>query len=115
MAMSEFEIKRCEKLVGQYIESRRPPMDIRNELDLTFRIEKQSVLLIEIRPGWQNSDTKIETPIAKATYVMSKKIWKVYWMRADMKWHGYEPNAEVRSIEAFLKVVEDDEFGCFWG
>jgi len=53
--------------------------------------------------------------IAKATYVKNKKIWKLYWQRADMKWYGYEPEAEVKSVEEFLEVVEADKHACFYG
>lgn len=57
----------------------------------------------------------MESPVAKATYVKAQKIWKVYWQRADLKWHRYDPDPEVKKIEEFLVVVEKDEFGCFYG
>jgi hypothetical protein len=115
MTLSEFEIKRCEKLVGQYVENRRPPAHIRNELDLDFRIKEQSVEIFEIRPAWREPSIKIESPVAKATYVKTQQIWKVYWQRADLKWHRYDPDPEVKTIEQFLEVVERDEYGCFYG
>lgn len=115
MALSEFEIKRIEKIVGAYIEKHRPPVHIRNEVDLSFRVEGQNVKIFEIRPRWQNPDEKFESEIAKTTYVKSKKIWKIYWMRADLKWHRYDPAPEVKSIEEFIRVVEQDEYGCFFG
>lgn len=115
MALSEFEIKRLEKIVGQYIEKKRPPADIRDEVDLAFKIEGQSVIIFEIRPAWNNPKEKMELPVAKATYVKSQNVWKIYWHRADMKWHGYDPEPEVDTIEDFLKVVEEDKYACFFG
>ena len=115
MVLSEFEIKRIQKVVGEYIEKHRPPAHIRNELDLSFRIEGQSVLILEIRPSWQNPKEKLESEVAKATFVKIKKTWKIYWMRADLKWHRYDPDPEVKSIEDFVEVVERDEYGCFFG
>ena len=115
MAFSEFEIKRCEKLVGQYVESRRPPVHIRNDLDLAFRIKGQSVEIFEIRPAWRKPGVKMESSVAKATFVKTQKIWKIYWMRSDLKWHGYQPDPEVKSLEQFLEIVERDEYGCFYG
>jgi hypothetical protein len=115
MTLSEFETKRCEKLVGQYVENHRPPAHIRNELDLDFCIKEQSVEIFEIRPAWREPGVKIETPVAKATYVKTQQIWKVYWQRADLKWHRYDPDPEVKTIEEFLDVVERDEYGCFYG
>jgi len=115
MPFSEFEIKKIKKVVGQYIEKRRPPAEIRNEVDLSFRISGQSVEIFEIRPLWNNPKEKIEEPVAKATYVKTQKLWKVYWQRADLKWHRYEPDPEVRTIEEFIDLVEKDDYACFFG
>lgn len=115
MAFSDFERKRCEKVVSEFIERNRPPAHIRNEVDLGFRVKGQSVEVFEIRPFWQDPEHKIEEPVAKATYVRTQNVWKVYWQRADLKWHRYDPDPEVRSIEEFLEVVEKDEYACFLG
>lgn len=115
MAISEFEIKRVEKLVGQYTEKRRPDPSIRSQLDLAYRIIDQSFEIYEIRPQWDNPENKLELPVAKATYVKSKKLWKLYWMRADHKWHKYTPYPESSSLEKILKEIEADPHACFWG
>ena len=115
MSFSEFEQKKIEKAVGGYIEEKRPPANIRDEVDLNYRIKGQSVEIFEIRPSWNNPEKIIEEPIAKATYVKKHKIWKIYWQRADLKWHGYEPNPETKNIEQFVAIVEEDEYSCFWG
>jgi len=64
---------------------------------------------------WNNPKEKIEEPVAKVTYLKSQNLWKVYWQRADLKWHRYDPDPEVDSIADFIKIVECDEFGCFFG
>lgn len=115
LALSEFETKRYEKLVAQFIERRRPPLHIRAEIDLGFRIDGQSVAIFEVRRHWRDESDMLERPIAKATYNKTKRNWKVFWRRADLKWHSYKPNAEVSSIEGFLEVVQKDEHGCFFG
>jgi hypothetical protein len=115
VTFSEFNTKRCEKLVAQFIERRRPPPHIRAEVDLSFRISGQSVKIFEIRPIWNDKSKLLEHSVAKATYNRSKRNWKVFWQRADLKWHSYMPNSEVASIEDFLAVVQKDEHGCFFG
>ena len=115
MAFSEFEIKRCEKAVNVFLDKRRPPPHIRAELDLNFRIKGQNVEIFEVRPQWREPEKIMEHPVAKATYVKTQGIWKVYWMRADLKWHGYEPHPEAKTIEEFLEVVDKDENACFFG
>lgn len=53
--------------------------------------------------------------VTKATYNKSKLNWKMLWKRSDLKWHRYQPNPEVGSIEEFLDIVQNDEYGCFFG
>lgn len=115
MSISEFEIKRIEKIVGKFVERKRPAAHIRNELDIAFRISDQSFEIYEIRPLWNDPSRKIEGPIAKATYVKSKKIWKLFWQRADLKWHSYQPHPVSNSLEKIIEVIEQDSHGCFWG
>jgi hypothetical protein len=115
MAISEFEIKRCEKLVGEYVKQHRPPAHIRDQVDLGFRVKEQSVEIFEIRPLWNNPDENIEEMQAKTTYVKKSGKWKVYWQRADLSWHSYQPSPEVDTLEEFLAMVDKDEHHCFRG
>ena len=102
MAFSEFEIKKLEKTVGSFIGKQRPPAHIQKELDLAFRIENQSVIIFEIRPTWKQPKEFIESDVAKATFVKTQNLWKVYWQRADLKWHTYEPVESVKNIDDTL-------------
>jgi hypothetical protein len=115
MALSEFETKKIEKEVAAFVEKRRPPPHIRPELDLGFRVKNQSVEIFEIRPLWDNPEERIEEPVAKATYVKTQRVWKVYWQRADLKWHRYDPDPEVDTLSEFLGLVDRDEYACFFG
>ena len=115
MAISEFETKRCEKYVGEYIAKHRPPVHIRNEVDLSFRIEDQSIVIFEIRSLFNKVDEKIESMVAKTTYIKKTKTWKIFWHKSDMKWHAYQPQPEVKTLEEFITILEEDEHACFYG
>jgi hypothetical protein len=115
MSFSEFEIKRVEKIVGQFVEKIRPNPEIRDKLDISFTIYDQSFEIIEVRPQWNDPSKKIEGSIAKGIYVKSTKTWKLYWKRVDMKWHSYKPFPETKSLEELLENIAQDEHGCFWG
>jgi hypothetical protein len=115
MARSEFELKKVKKAMSRFMEKRRPPPHIRPELNLGYRLSGQSIEIFEIRPMWNNPKEKMEHPVAKATYVKTRAVWKVYWMRADLKWHSYSPVPTVSNIEKFLKLVENDKHACFFG
>ena len=115
MAISEFEIKRCEREVEKYLDERRPPAHVRNQLDFGYRIENQSVELFEIRPQWNKPEVKLEIPFAKATFVKKEKLWKIYWQRQDLKWHRYTPAPSIQYFEEFLSIVSEDKKACFFG
>ena len=116
MALREFETKRLEKIVGAFIEARRPAPHIRSQLDRAFRITGQSIEIYEVRPRWRGAPGEImEQAIAKATYVRTQNLWRVFWMRSDLKWHAYLPAPRVASIEKFLALVAEDKHACFFG
>jgi Protein of unknown function (DUF3024) len=115
MAPSEFEAKRVEKAVQAFLDEHRPPPHIRPKLDFGYRITGQSVELFEIRPRWNKPTEKKEHSFAKATYVKTTGTWKIYWQRADLKWHSYEPTPQVGSVEKFLALVGEDKYACFFG
>jgi hypothetical protein len=115
MAFNDLDRMRIEKTMAEFLSRRRPPPHIRPELDIGYRLIDQSVEIFEIRPQWDDRSIIHEYPFAKATYVRTRNLWKVFWKRADLKWHGYEPALTVKSINDFLAVVDADPYGCFFG
>ncbi len=115
MAFSEFETKEYERIVHGFVEKRRPPSRIRDEVDLSYRIKNQSVEIFEIRPAWNNPYETLEIRVAKATFVRTQGVWRVFWQRADLKWHRYDPKPEVERLEDFVALVDRDRYGCFFG
>jgi hypothetical protein len=116
MALGEIERARIAKVVGAFVEAHRPPPHIRPELDLCFRLSGQSVEIFEIRPRWRGAPGEtMEHAVAKATYIKTRALWKVFWQRADLKWHAYQPVPQVGSIEKFLDLVAEDRHACFFG
>src|SRR3970282_1846319 len=106
MARNDIERKRVENAVEAFVQKRRPAPHVRPKLDYGFRVSGQSVELFEVRPRMGRADEKRESSFAKATFVRTKGVWRVYWMRSDLKWHSYEPAPEVSAIDEFLAVVQ---------
>jgi len=98
-----------------FLKKRRPPEEIRDQLDLAYRTDGLSVYVVELRPSYSPPHKIEEQPVAKTTFVKSKGVWKVYWMRGDLKWHAYPEMPEVKSIGEFFELVDADEFHCFFG
>lgn len=104
---------RIIEVMEPFIARRRPPEHVRKELDLGYRIEEKSVIMFEIRPQFNKPDVIHHYDFAKATYVKKDDIWKVYWMRASGKWELYEPKPMVGKLKVWVKLVDEDKYGCF--
>ena len=115
MALELLNTVEVIEMMENYIERIRPPQHIREELDIGYKIENQSIILFEIRPSFFKREVIIESPYAKATYVKSKAKWKVYWMRGNLKWTLYDVKKEVNSLVKFLDLVDEDKYHCFKG
>jgi hypothetical protein len=115
MAFNDIDTKKYENILSRYIERIRPNPSIRNQDDISFKIYRQSVEIFEIRPDFLDPSKIIDIPVAKSTYIRSQNIWKIYWRRADLNWHLYEPQPQVNSLDHFIDIVERDQYACFWG
>jgi len=106
-----------EAMLEVFIEENRPALEIRDKLDLGYRYDKWTFEICEIRPPWNDmtSGKKIWNPVAKAKYVKSRKIWKLYWMRASGKWELFPLSKEEPKLANILATIQDNPNGCFYG
>jgi hypothetical protein len=98
-----------------YIDKIRPKEELRDRVDVSYKIENQSIIIFEIRPHYSQPGVKIESFVAKATFVKAKDYFKIFWLRSDLKWHSYSPHPTAENIQDFIRIVEEDKHGCFWG
>lgn len=115
MSFTKKELEQWEPLIKQFISEQRPPEDIRDQVDLDYGIENQSIIIFEIRPRPDVTEEKMKLNVAKTTWVRRQQIWKLYWQRASLKWHKYEPLPRVDTLEKFIEEVDEDPYSCFWG
>ncbi len=98
-----------------YIDKIRPSVEIRHKIDIGYELKDQSVILHEIRPKWNDPKIVLTHDYAKATFVLKNNLWKVFWMRSNLKWNSYKPKPTVRQLKDFLKLVDEDKHHCFKG
>lgn len=115
MSLDIFLTLESIEVLENFIDKIRPKEELRDKLDVSYRIENQSIILYEIRPHYSQPGVKIESFVAKATYVKAKNQFNVFWLHSDLKWHSYAPHPTVENIQDFIRIVEADKHGCFWG
>ncbi|MCP4978455.1 MAG: DUF3024 domain-containing protein [Maribacter sp.] len=108
-------MKLIDKSVGNLCRERTPAKN-QNELRFTYEVKGHGILVWEERPGWRNPEEWTKMGVAKFLYTRSKKQWKLYWMRRDLKWHLYDPDVSVsNTLEPLVSVVAQDQWGAFFG
>ena len=114
MAFTEVELQRIKNKVGGLC-SKRTPVHMENQLRFEYEIEKQNVVILEVRPVWNNPAEIMRLPMAKLSYVKTQKVWKLYWKRASGKWARYDPKESAKDIGTLANEIDKDTYGCFFG
>lgn len=94
---------------------RRPPLHLRDEVREGQRITERCIELFIARPAFKRPDKLIEEPIAKIQHMPRLRVWRIFWKRADGRWHHYQPCPEMDSLAAALRVIDEDANACFFG
>lgn len=115
MAIDTLQTLDVIEVMENFITRIRPPEHIRSKLDIGYKIEDQSIFVFEIRPQWNKPEIIHEYPFAKTTFVKAKNYWKVFWIKSDLKWYSYPPQATVKSLKEFTKLIEEDKHHYFFG
>jgi len=114
MALTDIELQRVKKRVGGLC-SEKTPAHLKGQLRFEYEIEKQSAIIYEVRPAWNDPSKFTRMPLAKLTYVKTENIWKLYWKRANDKWVLYEPKGIAKDLNELVKEIDKDSHGCFFG
>jgi hypothetical protein len=116
MPFTESEIAEHTALIEELFWSRRrPPLHLREKIREGQRLEGLNIELFFARPSIFRPEQIIEEDIARIQWMRTRKIWKLYWKRADLKWHRYDPLPEAANLAEALRVIDEDAFRCFLG
>ena len=116
MAFTELEIAQHMKVLeDSFWSRRRPPLHLRDQIREGQRFTGQAIELFFVRPAFERPGQHFEESIAKVQLVRTQRVWRIFWKRADGKWHSYKPYAAAPTLAAALGVINEDPHGCFLG
>lgn len=116
MPFTDTEIAQHLKLLEDIFWSRRrPPLHLRDKVCEGQRVTGRSIELFFARPAFARPGEYTEEAIAKIRHMPRLRVWRLFWMRADSRWHRYEPVPETDSLAAALRVIDEDSHCCFFG
>ena len=114
MAFSELELKRIDKTLGS-IRRRLSRPEHADKVRFVFEVDGHIVSIYEERPPWDGVGEWTRTGIARFRYTRTRGSWTLYWMRRDLKWHAYDPEAMPGDLESLVALVNEDRYGAFFG
>jgi hypothetical protein len=112
--LSEFELKRIEKIFNDYCLN-KIPAKLQSRIKMEYRVREDEVTLFESRPVWDDHAMWISGKVARFSKDPETGGWFLYQAALDGSWSQYEPLPFHRQIEKLLDVVEKNETGAFWG
>ena len=116
MAFTDLEIAEHTALIEQLLWSKhRPPLHLRDQMREGQRFTGHSIEFFYVRPLFNQPGKTVEESLAKVQFVRARRVWRLYWKRADGKWHGYHPFPEAPSLAEVLRVIDRDANACFFG
>lgn len=116
MSFTDTEIAERLRVIEEIFWSRRrPPLHLRESIREGQRIEGRFIELFFVRPAFERPGEFSEESVARLQHVRSRDVWKLFWKRADGRWHGYQPMPEANSLAAALRVIDQDANACFFG
>jgi hypothetical protein len=80
-----------------------------------YSIKGHDVVIFERRPKWDNPKEWMESPVAKIKFIRSADKWRLYWQRADLKWHEYPGLSSSDRINDLVQEIDADPLACFFG
>ncbi|MBN7810959.1 DUF3024 domain-containing protein [Algoriphagus sp. H41] len=115
MAFAKEQLQTLESTLTIWLAVRRPEAALRDKIDLGYTIKNQDIFLEEIRPIWNKPEEMGRYAFAKIKYEKATELWKIYWMRGNLKWHPYEPKPVFGRLELALEEIMKDPYHCFFG
>jgi hypothetical protein len=116
MAFTDSEIAEHLKVIeDSFWSRRRPPLHLRDKVREGQRFTDRSVELFMVRPALNRPGEHAEESIAKVQHLRRLGLWRIFWKRADGKWHRYQPVPEAQSLSEALRVIDQDTYSCFFG
>ena len=114
MPLPEFTRKLAETRLTEYCD-RKIPIDVRDQVKLTYKIAGYKVNLVEMRPYHRDPSVWTETPIAQFRLDRDTNEWSLYWMDRNSRWRMYDLIKPSADFDDMLKALDHDETGIFWG
>ena len=108
----EFAVKLVERAFAEKV-----PDSVSDQLRIEVEARGNAITILECRPPWREDFGPEWTRhgVARFKFSPSDRMWRVYWMRRDLKFHLYDLIEPQAGIGPLIAEVDKDPHACFWG
>ena len=103
MALTEFEIKRYQKIVDDF--SFECLSYGYSDWISGCSFEESGCVTIEMFSFYECSEINSGSDRVKAEFSEVDKVWSIYFEDSENEWKSYDPLSKVRRLSDFLEVV----------
>ncbi len=96
----------CAAQVPEHVQDR-----VRVEADLG----QNHVTIVEIHSDQGGFDAAPRFPIARLRYVKYARMWTLYWLDRNSKFHEYDRLDPTEDVQDILDYLDSHEDPIFWG
>jgi hypothetical protein len=114
MPLPELVGQYAAAVVGRYCENKVPP-HVRDQIQVSYKIQNDTITIYESRPHWQKPDVWTERTIAQFRYNTKDKLWTLYNSDRNNRWHKHPATGPAATLDPLLEKLDNDPAGIFWG
>lgn len=111
--LPELTRRRVEQVVDAFCE--RIPHRARHQVRNTYRIEGNTLTVVEQRVSYYDPNTWTDRPFARFEHAPSTGYWRLYCADRDGHWHLYTRTPATPNLEELIAEVKRDPTGIFLG
>lgn len=87
----------------------------KGDLNYSYSFKDNTLLLFKERKRGKDATTDGKIAFVRVNYIPSRGVWKIYTMYNLTDWKVYKPQAEAKTLEQVLRLVEEDKYSLFFG
>lgn len=114
MALPELIKRSVESKLSTYCD-RKIPREIRDELQLTYKLRGNTATLIERRPHFRDRTIWTEVKVAQLRFDPDAKRWSLYCSDRNGRWHFYDDAPPSANLDDLIAELDRDPTCIFWG
>lgn len=112
MALDEFTRKAVDEKLGAFCEERIPP-HIRGQIKLSYSFWKDSVILYEERPRWDEPSEWTKMKIARIDFDPESRGWTLWAYDRNDRPRFYIDLRSNVSLDEVIAEIDEDPTGIF--